>query len=346
MPKEDTKLTVAEKIAKLAIIALSGVFALQATWMFATCCAAVFEVRYIKLTDNPGLIFGSSFYLVWAAIAILLVTVIFRNMGKRFNRKARGSLASLILSVIASVVMLPITFLLLFCTVTPFYSQTTNPDNYLKLDSYLEEYKSDDYPSYFMSSVFEVFPERIPQSARVKPWSSQYPDTTKYFYEFTTCSDGYYGTYDIFAEWVLSADEYEKAKDELPGDFLLEQDLFFISQLENKTEMMEEYLLDSRKKKNGYKIVEKGDWIMVYYKNEVGFMNYKGVKEKSEKERHYIETNDEFEVGIWNTEEYRTSYSFLICAYNDKLRKIRYIASECCYHSTPQDGPYHLYLDW
>ena len=348
VPREDTKLTVAEKIAKLAIIVLSGVFALQAIWMFTNCCAAVFDVRYIKLTDNPGLIFGSLFYLVWAAIAILLITVIFRNVGKRFNRKAKGSLASLILSAMASVVMLPITFLLLFCTVTPFYSQTTDPDNYLKLDGSIERV---DGRLDILNGLYKVFPRKIPSTVM----EVCDPESVKYFYEFTPCWDGYYGTYDICAEWILLGDEYVKFKKNLPGDFLLNDRLTEIQQMDGNKYRLD-YLVESAMENSGYNVIEKGDWTLIYYEGygQVDFdymLPYgEGPEKRCEDDLHYEESKNEFEIKSWNgsvgNERYRTEYNFLICAYNDKEHRVRYIASTCCGHGNRKGGPYYLSLDW
>lgn len=343
VPREDLKLSIGEKIAKLAIIALSGVFALQAIWMFVTCCSAVFDVRYIKLTDNPGPIIGSMYYLVWAAIAILLITVIFRNVGKRFNRKAKGSLASLILSVLGTVVMLPITFLLLFCTVTPFYSQTTDPDNYLKLEHRIMD-EGLDY-------IFEVFPRKIPYTVK-----DTHPNSIKYFYEYTPCWDGLYGTYDICAEWILSDSEFEAFKKDLPGNFILEDRLLAIQNMNTKDGYKIYYATESAIENSGYNVLQKGDWIMIYYEGygQVDFDYILPVGEEPEKrcedDLRYEESKNEFEIKNWDgnigDDRYRTRYNFLICAYNDEEHKVRYIASTCCGHANRKGGPYYLSLDW
>lgn len=342
VPGEDMKLTLKEKAIKIVSVSfalLQLVFAVSAVVLI---CSILFDFRYIKLDISSSL--PLVLYAGWFIVIILSAIVIRMNTDKQFQRRIKGVTPGLLIfSVMGNAFLSVVTFFLLFASAIPFYSQTTDPDNYLKLDRYLENYKKEDYPDYFLNSVFEVFPEKIPESARVEPWSSEYLDTTNYFYEFTVCSDGYYGTYDICAEWVLSADEYEKAKDELPGDFLLEQDLFRISQLENNTEAEEKYLLDSRVEHNNYKVIQKGDWTLVYQKNNVGYVNGNS-DEASESEQRYEETGDEFDIESWGTE--RISYSFLICAYNDKQQKIRYIVSECCSHATRKDGPYYLSLEW
>lgn len=342
VPNEDLKLTTIEKVKKFVSILLASAQLLYALSAVVTICLVIFDFRYIKfdVEKSPALLFYSS----WLIIIVISAVILRISTGKRFMKRIRGTISGLfVLSFIGNVFLSVVTFFFLFVNAIPFYSQTSDPNNYLKLDSYLETYKDKGYPDYFMNSVFEVFPEYIPGSARVEPWKSEYLDTTKYFYEFTTCGDSYYGTYDICAEWVLSADEYEKAKNDLPDDFLLKKDLFFISQLEHNTEKEEQYLLDSRIKHNNYKIIQKNDWTLVYYKKDVSFID--GSTDKTnESEQRYEKTGDEFEIEIWGKE--RISYSFLICAYNDKQQKIRYIVSECCSHEKRKNGPYYLSLDW
>lgn len=347
VPKEDIKLTVKEKAFKIIAILFSSVLLVNAAYYIMLCCSAIFDVRFIKLTDNIGAIIGSMFYLGWVVIAILLITVIFKNIGKRFNRKTKGSLALLILSSIGSVIMLPITFFWIFCTITPFYSQTTDPDNYLKLDNNLMTYDENNDALEYM---YKVFPRKIPSSTMEK-----YPDSIKYFYEYTPCWDGAYGTYDIFAEWVLTDGEYEVFKKNLPADFILENALIEIPYwFDNEWGI--EYFMESYTDNSGYNVVTKCDWTLVYYEGygKVKFdymLPYGEEPEKrGEDELLYEETKNEFKIENWGFDDddvrYRTQYDFLICAYNDKERKVRYIASTCCGHANREGGPYYLSLDW
>lgn len=345
VPSEDIRLTLAEKVIKIIIILLSCTLLVYAVWCFASCCSAIFDVRYIKLTDNPGTIIGTLFYLGWIVIAALLITIVFKNVGKRFNRKTNGSsFALLVLSLIGSVIMSVITFFFLFCTVTPFYSQTTDPENYLKL-----EHRMMDNDENILDNLLEVFPRKIPNSTE-----QLYPNSTKYFYEYTPCWDGLYGTYDICAEWVLPAIEYEKAKNNLPDNFVLENRLIEIQNMdENKFGI--DFLVESAIENSGYNVIQKGDWILVYYEGygKVSFDYMTAVGEKYEKcddELRYSESKNEFEIENWDShcddKRHRTQYDFLICAYNDKEQKIRYIASSCCGHQNRKGGPYYLSLDW
>lgn len=345
VPREDVKLTVAEKMLKILTIVLSCSLLAVAVYAFVICCLIVFDVRYIKLTEDIGMITASLFYLGWVVIAVLLITVISKNIGKRFNRKTKGSSwGLLILSAVGSAGMIIITFFWLFCTITPVYSQTTDPENYLKLDETLQEYVKEDYPNYFLGDVaFDVFPKRIPRNAK-----AYNPDSIRYFYEYRPCWDGYYGSYDIFAEWVLLPSDYEKAKSDLPGDIILENDLFLASQHEFSDRMPEEfqenfkeYLVDSAIKSSDYKTVERGDWTFVYYEKYIHSSVWRD--ETGEAEGQNKESENEFAVTDWSE---AGTYSILFCAYNDKEQKIRYTVSERCGHEHRNEGPYYTTLDW
>lgn len=67
---------------------------------------------------------------------------------------------------------------------------------------------------------------------------------------------------------------------------------------------------------------------------------------KSDAELRYENSENEFDIIEWKTENYMVSYSFLICAYNEKRQTVRYIASGACGHESKEDGPYYLSLDW
>ncbi|MBQ7838598.1 MAG: MerR family transcriptional regulator [Clostridia bacterium] len=352
VPQEDIKLTPIEKVLKIVTILLSCTFLAHAIWFIINCSIEIFNVRYIKLTDDLSLIIGSLFYLGWIVIAVLLITVILKNIGKRFNRKTKGtSWVLLILSVVGSIVMLLITIFLLFCSITPFYSQTTDPENYLKLDKALTEH---DEKWGTLDYMYRIFPRKISESAR-----EYYPDTIKYFYEYTPDWDCGYGTYDICAEWVLTDAQYEIFKKNLLGDFILENRLIEIQHME-KNEYQLEYIdisaffTESAIENSGYNVILKGDWTLIYYegygKVRFDYINGSNKVEKCDDELKYSESKNEFEIENWDGYVgkigYRTDYNFLICAYNDKEQKVRYITSACCGHANRKGGPYYLSLDW
>lgn len=300
VPSEDLKLTTIEKVKKIISILLASAQLLYALSAVVTICLIIFDFRYIKFdVENLRVLL---FYSSWLIIIVLSVIILRISSGKRFPKRKRGLISGLfVLSTIGSIFLTFLTFLNLFFGIYPFYSQTTNPDNYLKLDECFEKYQRTDFFNSYYETVFDVFPERIPGSARVNPWSNEYLDTTKYFYEYTTCPDSNFGTYDVYAEWVLSPYEYEKAKSDLP---------------------------EIRR------TVQKGDWTMVYYSHYA--------RTWSEWMEIYKDAGDEFDIKEWS----RVSYDFLICAYNDKQQKIRYIASGRCSHERLKEAPYYISLDW
>lgn len=123
-----------------------------------------------------------------------------------------------------------------------------------------------------------------------------------------------------------------------------------------ETEKVRDYYINSATKNDGYEVVQKGDWTMIYYDGygQVRFdynlpVGRSPVKH-CEDELLYEESKNEFEIKNWegkcNSLHFRTEYDFLICAYNDKEQKIRYIASSCRGPTTRPDGPYYLSLDW
>ena len=240
------------------------------------------------------------------SVAILVIST-----GERFPKRIRGLISGFFtLSFIATIFSTVSSFILIFACVFPFYSQTVNPEKYLKLDGYLEEYMKADYSDTYWEFVFDVFPDYIPLSACGNRKNPGYPETTKYYYKYIGCERA--ENYDIYAEWILSDAEYEKAKKELP---------------------------------DATKITQKGDWTIKYYTYSVRF-NDGDHSRDSDTEILYEKTQDEFGIGAWITEEYEAEYEYLLCAYNDSQKKMRSVASGCCHHNPTERGPYHLSLDW
>lgn len=347
VPKEDIKLPLKELIFKIVAILYSSSLLVNAFYWFILCCCSVFDVRFIKLTDHLGTIIGSLFYLGWVVVAILLIAVILMNLRKRFSRKIKcASVIMNLISTVGTVVMFLITMIFAFCTITPFYSQTTDPDDYLILDDSLV-WSDETYNDF--GNMYRVFPRKIPDSAK-----DEYPDSIKYFYEYLPCWDGAYGTYDICAEWVLSDVEYEIFKKDLEENFILENRLIEIEHMDN-TKYKLDVLAEMAAENSGYNVVKKGDWTLVYYEGygKVEFDYILGYGEEPEKlcedELLYEKSKNEFEIENWHSngsENYRTFYDFLICAYNDKEHKVRYIASSTCGHIRREGGPYYVSLDW
>ncbi len=143
------------------------------------------------------------------------------NKGPFSPKGERGAdiWSSMVLSVIATVLFVPSLFLSSFCCFMLGESQTSNPKHYLEVDDAVEDE---------MNIVLEVFPGRIPSSART---SKGFSDSTKYYYY---CENSFSLNYIIVAEWELSDKEYLQAK-------------------------------ENAKKDKTYITKEKGDWVCLYY---------------------------------------------------------------------------------
>lgn len=311
VPSEDLNLNFNEVVRKAASIIFAASLLLFSVAFLLMVCITIFDFRYIRFDMTAAAIL--SVHSCWLILIALSVIILWRNTGKRFikniREKTKGITAGLVVvSIIGCALLTPVSFgLMIFGT--PFYSQTTDIENYLKFDESLEGYFNLDYND---SGIYSVFPRRVPENAKITsvyPYNPEVPDTTKYYYNFTSCPDGSYGTYDISAEWVLPSDEYERAKNALPGDFLLDEYIFFVSQMETSEEL-KEYLTERRKETNTYEIVSENDWTIIFYEKD---------------DKHY---------------------KYLIAAYNDKECKMRYISSDRCGHEVPPESPYYMTLDW
>ncbi len=347
IPSEDVKLTTKEKFSNIVAVIFALFQFMFAAFIITFILIDILNFKFINIQlKGIGTLFVHS---CWLIIIISSAVIIVKSIKKLFFKQYKSiakHLTALLLTLIIflNVTVCPLSLILGIFGIHPFYSKTTNPDNYLVLDSRLEEF--DEYG--YMDSFFEVFPRNIPLSAKKK-----YSDSIHYFYEFRSCWDWYIGSYDFCAEWTLPSDEYEETINNLPGDFVLENSLEYISKIEKTDKMTDEmhknqisYFSKSAIESNRYKVTQKGDWTMVYYINDIRFRREDSKKEISEKEKNYEETGDEFAIETWVTDEYYITYDLLICAFNNKEQKMRYIASQICGHERDEDGPYYLSLDW
>lgn len=309
IPSEDIKLTAKESFIKGLSIFLAGGLLVFSTLFFVAGCRIIFDFRYISL--NTDEYFLLPIHACWLVLMALSIIVLRRSTGRRFIKNARSkrkilTAALLAFSLAGNIMLTPVWAITLAFSDGPMYSHTTDVDNYLEFDKRLEEAldeRYDDLP------IYKVFPRTVPSSAKTE---SGYSDTTKYHYTLKNCVDSIgYGYYEIFAEWVLSPAEYERAKSELPGDICMEEYIFQVSQLETSDEE-KEYLINSAQEINDYKIETNGDWTITFYRKEEGKMDH----------------------------------SYLIAAYNDKEQKMRYIASFCCAHHSSDTEPFYLSLEW
>lgn len=307
LPKEDIKLTPKEKITKYLFIIIASLQITVSVHVLIFIWMNTFNYRYPRISENG--ISVLLYHIGWFVIILLSAVIIRVNTGRYMLVKNRKILKriSAILAVITVLCGLASNFVsLIGLLAQPVYSQTDNPDNYLVFDKWSEDE---------FEKICTFFPARIPDSAinhEKGLHETDYPYTTKYFYRYTCDNDFWYEDYDICAEWSLSDDEYKKAKSELP-----ESD----------------------------NIVQRGNWICIYYYEHVGFINDREEfldGNAGTDEQDYADSKDEFVIKNWG----RISYSFAVAAYNDQTQKMRYIVSGCCGHNSSNAGPYYLSLDW
>lgn len=231
--------------------------------------------RYSVITADDllfNLVFCSGWVLIFvmAAVSFLLC----RKEYSFSKGRKRHKTASEILILFCISLLLPSSGLSLFALGFPsVYSQTSDAWNYLILDSDVEQIYGTD--------IMKIFPESIPESADVEYDANipTFPYTTRYYYMYETRWDM---SFDLFAEWTLNEDEFKKAVEDAPDDFV-----------------HSEY---------------KGNWNCLFYQDT--------------------------EQIVADDPRY---YSYLIFAYNEQTRSVRYIAS---YAVDSVDGPYYQTVEW
>lgn len=267
IPAEDIKLTVKEILKKIVSIALAGLVLIFSVVFLVENFIISFDYRY--LCYNPQDLVTLLVQACWLIPIALSATIIIKSTGRRFIKNSTGKrkrrTALLIAFSLASFMLqLPASFLFSFF-IPPFYSQTTDIENYLKFDEYVEAELNYNY-SYL--PLYDVFPRRVPTSA------SHNSDTTKYLYRLMPCPTCN-GTVDVYAEWALPSAEYEAAKKCLPRyDVGLEEYIIEISGLDDTTEEEKEYLISSAKEHSEYKTEDNGDWTITFYIKEEGKMDH------------------------------------------------------------------------
>lgn len=234
------------------------------------------QFRYSHFTAKDFLwnfifCFGWFLIMVMGVVSFLLCRKKFSFSKGRKRRKTASEI--LILCCFALIVPSLLTSVFAIGFVPTVYSQTTDVADYLNLDSTVEDVYGEE--------IRRIFPEKIPESAGKKGdgWVDSYPYTTRYYYMYQSAIDH---SFDIFAEWSLSENEFLQAVDDAPDNYVHSEN--------------------------------KGEWNCFYY----------------------IDTEQEVEAD-------QTYYWFLIFAYNEQTRSVRYIAS---YAIDSQNAPYYQTVEW
>ncbi len=234
------------------------------------------QFRYSHFTAKDFLwnfifCFGWFLIMVMGVVSFLLCRKKFSFSKGRKRRKTASEI--LIFCCFALIVPSLLTSVFAIGFVPTVYSQTTDVADYLILDSTVEDVYGEE--------IRRIFPEKIPESAGKKGdgWVDSYPYTTRYYYMYQSAIDH---SFDIFAEWSLSENEFLQAVNDAPDNYVHSEN--------------------------------KGEWNCFYY----------------------IDTEQEVEAD-------QTYYWFLIFAYNEQTRTVRYIAS---YAIDSQNAPYYQTVEW
>ena len=271
VPSEDMKSSFWNKIEKNIYKAV-GIAGLTAMGITVILFAALWLHEFKHITGTES---WFSWILIcfsgWIFVGILSTLLILFNRDKSTKRNKKPfRIISAIITVLILISGVVAFFISIFSALmSPFYSYTTDVDDYLVLDSWVEEYYGEEIRSFFPAEI----PEEASESSDNIFLDT--PFTTKYYYRYAYNFDTFI---DIVAEWKLHLIEYEKAKEEAL-------------------------------KKEYYRTEQKGDWTLVYYRDD----------------------------DLRDSDEY-------YFAYNDNQRKVRYIA-EITYGSRSGE-PYYLSLDW
>lgn len=275
VPKEDLKPTpTSEAIRKFCFYL--GIFGMVVSVCGMVAFIILCKICFIQL-DLKQFISVS-----WPAISTIIVmfalTLAITLLNRKSGLQKKKYKTKTITSSVLILIVIPLSICSFFlCVFTSFfnYSLTYDIDDYLVLDSWIDED--------FGTEIDAVFPDEVPHSAIENPdryFDIGIPITTKYYYKHTYVLDP---DFDLIAEWILPKEEYELAKKEITASV-------------KHTE-------------------KRGDWVLNYYA-------------------------DTQEPEDWED----AHYWFLIFAYNDNTRQVRYIAAYAI-DSFPE-GPYYLSLDW
>lgn len=236
VPKEDTALTLVERARKnfAIVFALMGIIGSVLSIVFILVS---FKIEYAHLTVEKDMI-PISFFAYGGILLIFILSVILLAVNYNhvmIGKRTKRDILTEVLALAIVLISVPAFFLSFFGTFfisCCFCSQTTDLNDYLVLDGYVEDIMGDE--------IKTTFPGKIPDSAmrhEERLYEDTFPFTSKYYYNYSNSIDA---QFDIVAEWILSDNEFDIAKSEFIG--------------------------------KGYREVIKNDWIcMIPYEDIYGF---------------------------------------------------------------------------
>ncbi len=214
VPAEDMKAPAKERIIR-AVFTTISIVGIVLSLGFTLFIVAYYQSRFLYPTvydDIFDSVYHIFFYLFFEIqfILCLAILLVIKKRKKFKKKKDKRYIIAFILMVlwIISCFGFPMKMTISMFA-PPIYSETTNPNNYLRIDADFYGY----YGAFWRDDIYEIFPIVIPNSATIKNYEGvTFPDTTKYYYKYEACVEE---KYDLFAEWMLSQNEFIAEKERI-----------------------------------------------------------------------------------------------------------------------------------
>lgn len=208
VPKEDLKPKASlEAIRKFCLG--FGIFGMVVSVLGMIAYFVLCKIEFTHLYFNSEFI-RLYLFVNCGAIAVFALSMIIALLNKKAKINKKTDRVKRTVSAILILLFIPLSFY----SVLPYafgfllpHSTTYNIDDYLILDSWVEEK--------YGNEIYTVFPSEVPKSAIESPYISfniGLPLTTKYYYDYSYTFDP---EFNIIAEWVLPKNEYKEVKKEI-----------------------------------------------------------------------------------------------------------------------------------
>lgn len=199
---------------KLAVVFSSVLIALPVLVYAGVNVINKLQFRFSELTAKDFLwnfIFCFGWFLIFVMALVSLLLCVKKYSFSKGRKRRKTASEILILCCVALVIPSALSSVFAVGFVPTVYSQTNDADNYLLLDRHVENVYGDE--------IKQLFPEEIPESAGKTGdgWTDAYPYTTRYYYMYQAAIDD---SFDLFAEWTLTEDEFAEAVDGAPSNYV------------------------------------------------------------------------------------------------------------------------------
>lgn len=215
IPQEDMKLTFRERTKRNFAIGFSAAV-MALTVLMVIALIIYFKTEYIHIKPEKDSLdlwffaYGGFAVIFLLSLIMLIINYNYIPLGNKKSKAIERATGAICISVLLTGVISFFTaFFGTFFISSFFISHTTDPSDYLVLDSFVEYEMGED--------IKEIFPGKIPDSAFViedRIYEESYPFTTKYYYNYSNSIDT---RFDIVAEWKLTNDEFENAVSAVKG---------------------------------------------------------------------------------------------------------------------------------